>query len=559
MDSNCSPPQPFGPELLQEIQAFADRLAEEGWISSEAAKSLTRLTDSPAFDLFDGHGRPLVAAFFGGTGVGKSTLLNRLAGEKVAKTGIERPTSREVTFYLHASAKLERLPPGLPLDKVNIARHRSTNRREVVWIDMPDIDSVEHTNRELALALLPYIDVLIYVVSPERYRDDAGWCLLVEHSLSSAWLFVMNHWDEGCEDQIEDFIHQLESAGFNDPIVLRCDSRPELRARKPDDFGKLEEILTAFVRAHGLEQLTARNEYLRLEQVTEYLNSLLEALGDTAAPYRLCARWRVLWKEAVEAIQPGLKWSSEALAKEVIQQPRTPTPSPHRWNERGVEGEGRLNQALLWDSWVSQSLMDALDRLILEAEKLGLPPEPIRRRLAPCRSELQKILIDQVQVHLRRCLAAPGHWLQRGGLRCFGVLRYMMPLAASAWAGYQLVLRYYQEFYLGIDFAVHSLLLIGLAWLVPHLFHRLLEPSLERAALQGIWRGLVQGFEQVAAAVERHLHSFSKAQADMAREGKRLTQALRLHSNPLPPPSRREGELKEIFGRMLAKSRRATT
>lgn len=540
MDSNYSPLKPFERDLLQEIQAWADRLTDEGWIAKEAVEPLTRLTGQAACDLFDGHGRPLVAAFFGGTGVGKSTLLNRLAGESVAKTGIERPTSREVTFYLHTSTKLERLPPGIPLDKVKIARHRNTSRREVVWIDMPDIDSVEHQNRELALALLPYIDVLIYVVSPERYRDDAGWCLLVEHSVSSAWLFVMNHWDEGCEDQIEDFIHQLKSAGFSDPIVLRCDSRSDLRARKPDDFGKLEEILTAFVRAHGVEQLIARNERLRLEQVAAYANGLLKTLGDTAVLHHLCARWRVLWREAVEAIQPGLKWSTEALAKEASQSAVKPPFAP----------------TMLLDTWAQQCLLDAVDRLILEAENLGLSPEPLRRCLAPSRSELQKILIDQVRFHLRRGLATPGHWLQRGGLRCFSILKIMMPLSASGWAGYQLIIRYYQELYLGIDFAVHSLFLIGLAWLVPHLFHRLLEPSLERAALQGIRQGLAQGFDQVEAAVERQLHAFGEQQADMICEGKRLIQALGNRSSPCPSPSLAEGELQEMFGRMLVKGGR---
>ncbi len=499
MDSNCSPP---GADVLQAIQAWAERLADEGWISQAAAESLTQLTGKAAFHLFDGHGRPLVAAFFGGTGVGKSTLLNRLAGEAVAKTGIERPTSREVTFYLHAEVPLERLPPGLPLDKVKTARHRSINRKQVVWIDMPDIDSVESQNRELALALLPYIDVLIYVVSPERYRDDAGWRLLVAHSLSSAWLFVMNHWDEGCEDQIEDFIHQLKSAGFSDPIVLRCDSRSALRERKPDDFGKLEEILTALVRTHGLEQLTARNERLRLDKVAACANGLLEALGDKAAIQRLCTRWRALWKEAVEAIQPALPWSTEALAKEAIQL---------------SNGTARCAPTLWLDTWAQQRLSDALDRLILEAETLGLSPEPIRRCLAPFLSSLQKMLIDQVQLHLRRCLAAPGHWLQRWGMRCFGVLEYLLPLLACGWAGYQLIVRYYQALYLGIDFAVHSLLLIGLAWLVPCLFYRLLEPSLERAAVRGIRQGLALGFERVENDVEHLLAK--RRQAWSMREG----------------------------------------
>jgi GTPase SAR1 family protein len=542
MDSNCFPPLSSGTELHRKIQIWAERLADEGWISRQAAESLGQMMTPSANDLFSRQGRPLVVAFFGGTGVGKSTLLNRLAGEEVARTGIERPTSREVTFYLHASIKLERLPREFPLEKVKIARHQSPSRKEIAWIDLPDIDSVEHANRDLALKLLPYVDVLIYVVSPERYRDEAGWRLLSEHNLKFAWLFVMNHWDEGCEEQIEDFTHQLKTAGFEDPIVLRCDSRQDIRARKPDDFGKLAEILTAFAHAHGVEQLTARNEHLKRKQLAAKVNELLDALGEASAIDRLCTRWREIWQEAVETVRPGLKWPSEAMAREAVGLTHRLTPA---------ETDSDLNRTLLWSTWVSQSLLDALDRLILEAEKLGFSAELIRR-VAPRPEELQKTLVDQVQFHLRRSLATPGHWLQRLGLRCFGALAILMPLAASAWAGYQLVLGYFQKDFLGIDFAVHSLLLIGLAWLVPHLFQRLLEPSLEKAALRGIKRGLILGFEQIETEVEQRLRSLGEAQADLTEQGKRLIQELSFLPSPADSLMVGADGHPPLLGRMLA-------
>ena len=43
---------------------------------------------------------------------------------------------------------------------------------------MPDFDSIDQNNRHLVLEWLPHIDVLIYVVSPERYRDEKAWRLL---------------------------------------------------------------------------------------------------------------------------------------------------------------------------------------------------------------------------------------------------------------------------------------------------------------------------------------------------------------------------------------------
>lgn len=87
--------------------------------------------------------------------MGKSTLPNRLAGQPIARTGVERPTSREVSVYLHGSVQLRQLPKDFPLDEVRIAHHHDDARRQVLWLDMPDIDSVEQHNRELVLSWLP--------------------------------------------------------------------------------------------------------------------------------------------------------------------------------------------------------------------------------------------------------------------------------------------------------------------------------------------------------------------------------------------------------------------
>ena len=87
----------------------------------------------------------------------------------------------------------------------------STNQsnEKVIWIDMPDFDSTEEKNKHIVLQWLPYIDVLIYVVSPERYRDNKAWQLLLAEGASHAWLFVINQWDKGESAQYDDFKQQL--------------------------------------------------------------------------------------------------------------------------------------------------------------------------------------------------------------------------------------------------------------------------------------------------------------------------------------------------------------
>src|SRR5437868_8385895 len=58
--------------------------------------------------------RPLlVVMLMGGTGVGKSTLLNALAGGAIAQASIARPTTRDPVVYYHESLKPERFDAAL--------------------------------------------------------------------------------------------------------------------------------------------------------------------------------------------------------------------------------------------------------------------------------------------------------------------------------------------------------------------------------------------------------------------------------------------------------------
>src|SRR5437868_12567233 len=91
--------------------------------------------------------RPLlVVMLMGGTGVGKSTLLNALAGGAVAQASFTRPTTRDPVVYYHESVKPDRLDPALR--HCRLVPHDRVALEQKVLVDTPDLDSNDLSNRD---------------------------------------------------------------------------------------------------------------------------------------------------------------------------------------------------------------------------------------------------------------------------------------------------------------------------------------------------------------------------------------------------------------------------
>lgn len=525
------PMSPSYKELLNSARHWAENCAAVCWLSRGDIKGLMELEDRTPASLFEaGIHRPLVAAFFGGTGVGKSTLLNRLAGQTIARTGVERPTSREVSIYMHESIQFRQLPRNFPMERVRVAHHRDESRRQVLWIDMPDIDSIEQHNHELVLEWLPHIDVLIYVVNPERYRDDKGWRLLQAHGADHAWVFVMNQWDRGHPTQWEDFVKLLATGGFPDPVILRTDSREHAGSRKEDDFEQLQDFLRQMADRHVLHQLEIRTEALRLESLGFALADCLRMLGDAAGYRGLSSEWAAQWQKTGDEILKGLEWPIKTVAREFVGHEANPLRRSLDLNREAApesSPETPKPRPLLWDDWARDRLADALDLLVMEAGNRGLPAIPLKSGLDRIHAEAGRTVLNQGQLSLRQALANPGNAFQRAALRLSGVLTVVLPLAAIGWVTYTVVKGYYESAlehlaYLGTDFAIHSGLLIAVSWLLPVFAYRKLKPSNERTAVRGLRAGLALAIERIGEQVAELLEQSERKRELAIGEGRRL-------------------------------------
>jgi hypothetical protein len=167
----------------------------------------------------------LVIMLMGGTGVGKSTLLNALAGGAIANASFHRPTTRDAVVYYHQSITTNRLDPALQFCK--LAAHDRPSLEHKILVDTPDLDSNDLANREKLLRILPIADIVLYVGSQEKYHDKLGWDMFVEQRRRRAFAFVLNKWDRCLHPGAvgirpdEDLLRDLKAEGFENPLLFR--------------------------------------------------------------------------------------------------------------------------------------------------------------------------------------------------------------------------------------------------------------------------------------------------------------------------------------------------
>jgi hypothetical protein len=169
----------------------------------------------------------LVIVLMGGTGVGKSSLLNALAGEPIAQASFTRPTTRDPVVYYHRSLRPERLDPALR--GCRLVAHDRPGLESKVLVDTPDLDSNEAANRAKLEQLLPVADVVLYVGSQEKYHDRLGWDMFRKQRRRRAFAFVLNKWDRCQHGESaktatrpdEDLLRDLKSEGFDQPLMFR--------------------------------------------------------------------------------------------------------------------------------------------------------------------------------------------------------------------------------------------------------------------------------------------------------------------------------------------------
>ncbi len=182
--------------------------------------------------------RMLVVGVVGGTGTGKSTLVNALAGSEVTvASDVARPTTTRPIAVVANDVEFE----WLPIDAMQgrVVRSDSPAVANIVLIDCPDPDtqadeplaptphaprpSDANRNRDMLAAVLPVCDVLLLVATAQNYRSWIVARELQAFAPGRPLLFVQTHASRD-PDIREDWRRELESQGFAVPRIFRLDA-----------------------------------------------------------------------------------------------------------------------------------------------------------------------------------------------------------------------------------------------------------------------------------------------------------------------------------------------
>lgn len=233
---------------------------------------------------------PVLVVIGGSTGAGKSTLLNSVLGEEVSEAGVLRPTTRQPVLAVHP--KDAQYLTGHPVTEIaDVVEHEAVPRG-LGLLDAPDLDSVQASNRDLAVELIELADLWVFVTTGSRYGDAVPWARLraaSERGVSLA--VVLNRIDPDALITVRrDLFQRLQAQGFGSlPLFVVPDVGPHQGVLESDLVGEWVawlKVLGAQSQSRAVIARTVRGAWPSLRQDVQAVAGAVEEQRRTSRSLR---------------------------------------------------------------------------------------------------------------------------------------------------------------------------------------------------------------------------------------------------------------------------------
>ncbi|MCC6423664.1 MAG: GTPase domain-containing protein [Phycisphaerales bacterium] len=174
--------------------------------------------------------KPIIVVI-GGTGTGKSTVVNRLLGKEISATSYRRTYTAGAVAAARGPGDVpagwlgvehslaEHIPSAGRGEALIIAPAESELTEHIVLVDTPDVDGDQPMHHEQADRAFRWAQGLVFVVTPEKYQmtELSAYYRLAQRYAVGA-LFIMNKCEESAV--LDDYAQQLSGRGWVEPRIF---------------------------------------------------------------------------------------------------------------------------------------------------------------------------------------------------------------------------------------------------------------------------------------------------------------------------------------------------